>query len=159
MKELAKLLKLHNFTISTAESCTGGLIAGEITKISGISDNFHMGVVTYSNNAKHKLIGVKNETLEKFGAVSEETASEMVMGIMKLSKSDCAIAVTGIAGPTGGTTDKPVGLVYIGCGLKNTIKVKRYVFSGDRDEVRKQTVQNAIYDMKSMIKSYGGINV
>ena len=159
MQELAKLLKLHNFTITTAESCTGGLIAGEITKISGISDNFHMGVVTYANSAKHKLIGVKNETLEKYGAVSEQIAAEMVAGVMKLSGADCAIAVTGIAGPTGGTPDKPVGLVYIGCGLKNTVKVKRYVFSGDRDEVRSQTVKNAIYDMKTMIKSYGGINV
>ena len=159
MKELAKLLKQNNFTITTAESCTGGLIAGEITKISGISDNFHMGVVTYSNSAKHKLIGVKNETLERYGAVSKETAAEMVLGVMKLSGADCAIAVTGIAGPTGGTPDKPVGLVYIGCGLKDTVKVKRYVFSGDRGEVRNQTVKNAIYDMKSMIKSYGGINI
>lgn len=149
MDKLFKLLKFYNLTISTAESCTGGMIASAITNVSGASAFFGTGVVTYSNEAKMKLIGVNKETLDKYGAVSEQTATEMAEGVLKLGESDVSVAVTGIAGPTGGTTEKPVGLVYIGVSGKNGTYVYKNIFNGNRDEVRKQTVSTAfelVYD-------------
>lgn len=149
MDKLFELLKLNNLTISTAESCTGGMIASAITNESGASAFFGTGVVTYSNEAKMKLIGVNKETLDKYGAVSEQTATEMAEGVLKLGESDVSVAVTGIAGPTGGTTEKPVGLVYIGVSGKNGTYVYKNIFNGNRDEVRKQTVSTAfelVYD-------------
>ncbi len=149
MEKLFEFLKVNNLTVSTAESCTGGMIASAITNVSGSSGFFGMGVVTYSNEAKMKLIGVKSKTLEKYGSVSEHTAKEMAEGILKLSNSDISVAVTGIAGPTGGTAEKPVGLVYIGvAGKYGTLSFKNN-FDGNRDEVRKQTVERAfelVYD-------------
>lgn len=149
MDKLFELLKNNNLTIATAESCTGGMIASQITNVSGSSNFFGTGVVTYSNEAKMKLIGVKKETLEKYGAVSEQTASEMAEGVLKLGEADVSVAVTGIAGPTGGTAEKPVGLVYIGVsGKKGTFAYKNN-FVGNRDEVRRQTVNKAfqiVYD-------------
>ena len=149
MDKLFELLKFNNLTISTAESCTGGMIASAITNVSGASAFFGTGVVTYSNEAKMKLIGVNKETLDKYGAVSEQTATEMAEGVLKLGESDVSVAVTGIAGPTGGTTEKPVGLVYIGVSGKNGTYVYKNIFNGNRDEVRKQTVSAAfelVYD-------------
>ena len=149
MDKLFELLKFNNLTISTAESCTGGMIASAITNVSGASAFFGTGVVTYSNEAKMKLIGVNKETLDKYGAVSEQTATEMAEGVLKLGESDVSVAVTGIAGPTGGTTEKPVGLVYIGVSGKNGTYVYKNIFNGNRDEVRKQTVSTAfevVYD-------------
>ena len=114
MKILVKSLKSLNYKIATAESCTGGLVAKMITDVSGSSAVFEYGVVTYSNRAKTDLLGVSETTLATFGAVSEETAKEMALGALKLSGADIAVSVTGIAGPGGGSTEKPVGLVYIG---------------------------------------------
>lgn len=156
MDKLFDYLKQNNLTISTAESCTGGMIASAITDVSGSSSFFGTGVVTYSNEAKMKLIGVKKETIDAFGAVSEQTAKEMAEGVLKLGEADISVAVTGIAGPTGGTPEKPVGLVYIGVSGKHGTFVYKNIFSGDRDCVRKQTVDRAfelVYDY--LIKFFG----
>ena len=143
MDKLFDFLKQNNLTISAAESCTGGMIASTITNVSGASDIFGMGVVTYSNEAKMKLIGVSEDTLKRYGAVSEQTVSEMATGVLKLSGSDVSVAVTGIAGPTGGTPEKPVGLVYIGVSGKYGTFSYKNNFTGNRDDVRKQTVARA----------------
>ena len=143
MENMINLLKKYNLTVSTAESCTGGLIASAITEISGSSTFFGMGVVTYANEAKMKLLGVKSDTLTAYGAVSEQTAKEMAEGILSLSKSDVSISVTGIAGPTGGTPEKPVGLVYIGISGKFGTFAYENHFDGNRSQVRAQTVEKA----------------
>lgn len=137
---VCKLLLQNNITIATAESCTGGLIASQLTEFSGISKIFSMGLVTYSNEAKIKLLGVNPETLEKYGAVSEAVAREMCEGLLKVSQAECAVSVTGIAGPTGGSDDKPVGLVYIGLHYNNHTQVSCWHFRGERDLVRKKAM-------------------
>lgn len=138
--ELTKHLKLN---ISTAESCTGGMIASKLIDISGISDVFNEGIVTYSNESKMRRLGVKKETLEKFGAVSEETAREMLNGL----KTDIGIATTGIAGPGGGSLEKPVGLVYIGIKVKEKIYIEKRVFKGDRNKIRERTTAQALFSL------------
>ena len=136
--------KLHNIlininkTISFAESCTGGMIQEIITSYSGSSNYFLGGIVSYSNKAKIKLLKVKSGTLEKYGAVSKETAVEMVKGVRDLFNSDYAGAVTGIAGPTGGSGDKPVGTVFIAISITDKIIHNAYNFTGDRDMIRKK---------------------
>jgi nicotinamide-nucleotide amidase len=141
---VAKLLIEKKLTISTAESCTGGMIAGTLINYPGISEVFLEGTVTYSNEAKHNRLGVKNETLEKYGAVSEETAREMAIGIANTAKTDVSIVTTGIAGPEGGTPEKPVGLVYIGVYFKGEVTVKKYVFNGNRSRVRLQATTTGL---------------
>ena len=138
-----ELLKKHNLSVSAAESCTGGMISAAITDISGASQYFGTGVVTYSNEAKMNILGVKADTLSKHGAVSPETAAEMADGVRRLSGSDIAVSVTGIAGPTGGTAEKPVGLVYIGISGKFGTFSYKNNFAGSRSEVRRQTVDTA----------------
>jgi len=140
--------------IATAESCTGGLIAKLITDISGSSECFGMGVVTYSNEAKQKLLGVSPETLKAYGAVSEQTAAQMCEGLLPLSGADIAISVTGIAGPSGGSPEKPVGLVYIGvCGRFGTW-VEKHILTGTRDEIRNKTAQKALQITHRYIVQY-----
>ena len=117
--EVAKKLFEKNLTIATTESCTGGLLSSKLTDISGSSEFVHLNLVTYSNEAKHKMLGVRLETLENFGAVSEECSYEMAEGLYKLTKADICISTTGIAGPTGGTKEKPVGLMYSTIYTKN----------------------------------------
>lgn len=141
---VAKLLIENKYTVSTAESCTGGMIASTLINYPGISEVFMEGAVTYSNEAKHKRLGVKNETLEKYGAVSEETAREMAIGIAKKANTDVSIVTTGIAGPGGGTEDKPVGLVYIGVYVKGKVKVEKHIFKGNRSKVRNQATITAL---------------
>ena len=135
---VAKLLISKKLTISTAESCTGGMIASTLINYPGISEVFLEGAVTYSNEAKHKRLGVKNETLDKYGAVSEETAREMAIGIANTAGTDVSIVTTGIAGPDGGTEEKPVGLVYIGVYVKGQVTVQRHIFNGNRSRIRLQ---------------------
>ncbi len=135
-------------TVSAAESCTGGLIQSLITNNAGSSEYFLGGVVSYSNEAKMKLLGVKESTLEKFGAVSEETVREMVIGVQKLMGCDYAIAVSGIAGPDGGTDDKPVGLVYIGTFGKSGLVITKNNFSGSRIEVKMKTALMALHQLE-----------
>ena len=138
-EELGKLLKSHNLTIATAESCTGGLIANRITNIPGCSKYFERGVISYSNRSKTELLEIPIKTLEQFGAVSSETARAMAIGIRRIAKTDLGLAVTGIAGPSGGTPEKPVGLVYIALALEDKVEAHDFRFSGSRIEIKHQT--------------------
>ena len=131
-------------TIATAESCTGGLLAKLLTDVPGSSEYFLYGWVTYSNRAKTTELGVPGELIEKFGAVSEKTAEAMAKGAKERAKTDFAISITGIAGPTGGSKEKPVGLVYIGIASDKTCEVKRFVFSGDRGFIRLRAALTAL---------------
>ena len=130
--------------MATAESCTAGKLSASITDCAGASLAFNMGVVTYSNEAKEKLLGVKHKTLSEKGAVSEETACEMAEGIRTVAKSDIGIGITGIAGPTGASEEKPVGLVYVGVASKNGVFAKKLNLWGDRNKVRTLAVLNAL---------------
>ena len=143
-QQLGKLLLRHNKTLSTAESCTGGLIAKVVTDIPGSSRYFMGGVVSYSNEIKIKVLHVGRALLERHGAVSKEVARAMATGVQSLMHTDCAIAVTGIAGPDGGSAKKPVGLVYIAVASGKEIAVKRFIFQKDRDGNRKETAAAAI---------------
>ncbi len=125
-EEIAEILIESGKQLSVAESCTGGLVSSLITDISGSSSFIKCNFVTYANEAKNRHLGVSEETLKNFGAVSEQTANEMVRGLLKNTGSDYALATTGIAGPTGGTPQKPVGLVYIGIGSKNSVQIHKY---------------------------------
>ncbi len=150
-EKLIKLLSKTGKTISTAESCTGGMIGSALTDISGISEYYGYGVITYSNDAKMKLIGVSADNLKNYGAVSREVAMDMSMGIQKLSGADIGVSSTGIAGPTGGTDKKPVGLVYISLYAKDGFHtVKKLNLKGDRNSVREQTVNEVL----EMINEY-----
>ena len=133
-----------NLKISTAESCTGGLLSALLTEISGSSKVFDRGFVTYSNQAKNEMLGVKKETLESFGAVSKEVAKEMAEGALKNSKSDVSLAITGIAGPTGDSKRKSVGLVFIATCFDGKTLVQEFNFSGNRGEVRISAVASAL---------------
>lgn len=143
-EKIVESLTKQNKWLATAESCTGGLIAATITDIAGSSQCFGYGVVTYSNEAKQQLISVSAESLENWGAVSEQVAEEMARGVKEVSGADIGIAVTGIAGPGGGSAQKPVGLVYIGMVTENGILVIKNLFSGTRQEIRQATVQKAL---------------
>jgi PncC family amidohydrolase len=125
-------LKKHQVTVATAESCTGGLLAHSLTNVSGSSEYFDQGVISYSNKAKIELLRVPEELIKKHGAVSKEVAEAMAQAIRQNASVDYGLATTGIAGPTGGTNDKPVGLVYIAIATKKSVVVKRFLFSGDR---------------------------
>lgn len=144
-KQLGRLLKDGGKTIATAESCTGGWIAQAITEVPGSSAWFDRGFVTYSNAAKVQMLGVNPQTLEQYGAVSAETATEMAAGALAHSEANVALAVTGIAGPDGGTQGKPVGTVFIAWTHKNgEAKVVKKQFTGNRRQIRAQTVKIAL---------------
>ena len=143
-QQVVNILKERNLTLTTAESCTGGLLSGTLINVSGISDIFNEGYITYANESKEKILGVRKETLENDGAVSESCAREMAIGAVKASGARVSLAVTGIAGPGGGTKEKPVGLVYIGCCIDNQVWVERHQMDGDRQSVRYQTVKTAM---------------
>ncbi len=131
--------------LATAESCTGGAIAAALTEIAGSSDVFERGFVVYSNEAKNELLGVPAALIASHGAVSEEVAAAMATGALAHSRADIAVSVTGIAGPSGGTPTKPVGLVYVGCARRGGVAaVERHVFPGDRAAVRAATVKRAL---------------
>uniref|UniRef100_UPI0040483B46 CinA family protein n=1 Tax=Aliarcobacter sp. TaxID=2321116 RepID=UPI0040483B46 len=154
MYELQNLLKENNLTITSAESCTGGLVASMITKISGSSEIFNGSIVTYSNRIKNQELNVKNETLEQHGAVSEQVVSEMLAGVIKKFDADFAIAISGIAGPNGGTKNKPVGTVVI--GLSNKISeefVSTFIFKGSREEIQIQAAKTALKEILKFIKN------
>ena len=138
------ILKEKNLTLTTAESCTGGLIGSIITNVPGISSYYKEGIITYSNEAKMKYLSVKEETLNQYGAVSEQTAKEMAEGALKNSGADISVAVTGIAGPDGGTAEKKVGLVYIAVADKESTNVEKFQFTGTRQKVRRLAAKNAI---------------
>ena len=147
MNGAEKLLELavsKGITASVAESCTGGLLGGRITSVPGSSEYFAGGVIAYSNRIKERILNVSAETLANFGAVSEQCAREMVVGVRELFGTELGIAITGIAGPSGGTADKPVGTVYIAVALGDRIVVERFRFGGDREAVRSQSVEAAL---------------
>ena len=132
LNKVSDELKKHQVTIATAESCTGGLLAHTLTNVSRSSEYFDRGVISYSNTAKIELLGIPEQLLTKYGAVSKQVAAAMAKAIQQRAQVDIGIATTGIAGPTGGTKDKPVGLVFIGVCTKDTVVVKEFLFSGDR---------------------------
>ena len=142
-EQIVEKLKQKNWKITTAESCTGGLIAGTLVNVAGVSDVFKEGYITYADEAKQKLLGVEKEALERFGAVSPQVAEQMAKGAAKAALAEVAIAVTGVAGPDGGTPLKPVGLVYIGCVIPGRVIVTENHFKGTRREIREMTVETA----------------
>ena len=145
VKELLSLCIKEKLKISTAESCTGGMLSAVITDVPGASEVFDSGFVTYSNEAKIKMLGVSESLLQEKGAVSFEVAEAMAEGTIANSSADISVSITGVAGPTGGTEDKPVGLVYIGCASKGEkTEVGQYNFSGDRASIRMQSVKIAL---------------
>ena len=152
-ESLIKMLAERSMTVTTAESCTGGLLSGTLVNVPGASEVLGEAYVTYSNEAKQRLVHVRKETLEKFGAVSEETAKEMAEGAALAAGADVAISTTGIAGPGGGTVEKPVGLVYIGCCVKENVQVIKCLFHGNRMENRMHTVQEAVRLAVKMVKN------
>ncbi|XOV78800.1 MAG: nicotinamide-nucleotide amidohydrolase family protein [Aestuariibacter sp.] len=143
-EHLGHLLQQKHFYITTAESCTAGGIAYAITDVAGSSNWFHQGFVTYSNESKHEQVGVHMKTLQDNGAVSSQVVAEMVQGAAKKAKAQVAVAVSGVAGPGGGTDDKPVGTVWFGFYLEGQVTTEKKQFSGDRVQVRQQTVEYAL---------------
>ena len=144
LNEVFTNLRKQKLTVAIAESCTGGLIAHTLTNISGSSDYFDRGIVSYSNEAKSELLGVPEDMLKEYGAVSEQVAKAMAEGIRTTSNVDIGIAATGIAGPTGGTKEKPVGLVYIAISTSENTVVKKFQFSGDRLQNKEITCNTAL---------------
>ena len=143
--KVVRILTKKKLSVSFAESCTGGLLASTITSISGSSKVFNMGLITYSNNAKVKLLKVPKKTIKKYGAVSYETCISMVKNLSKISKSNISISITGIAGPNGGTKEKPVGLVYVGFKKGGKIRIKKYLFKNKkRIRIQKATVNEIL---------------
>lgn len=143
-ESVVALLKKKGLKLSLAESCTGGALAARIVNVSGASEIFEEGYVTYSNHAKRKNLGVKKSTLKKYGAVSEKCAKEMAKGVRKAAEADVGLSITGIAGPLGGTPEKPVGTVFMGCCYKGKTVIREFHFEGDRSEIREQSVISAL---------------
>lgn len=154
-ERVAALLMQRGYTVTTAESCTGGLLAGRLMNVSGISGAYKEGYITYSNGAKEKLLGVSHATLDAYGAVSEQTAQEMAKGAAKQAGACAALATTGIAGPDGGTPQKPVGLVYIGCYVNGVTVVEEHVFAGERAQVRNMAVEAALSLLEQTLQGVG----
>ena len=152
-ERIVKLLQKKRLKISFAESCTGGLLASSITKISGSSKIFTLGLVTYSNQAKINILKVPKGIIKKYGAVSYETCLSMVKNLNRISKTNISVSITGVAGPNGGSKEKPVGLVYIGLIKNNKSLVKRYLFKNKRrDSIQKTTVKKALNLVLSITK-------
>lgn len=153
MLKLQNLLRQRNKTITTAESCTGGLVASMLTKISGSSDIFNASIVSYSNEIKTKELGVKKSTLDSFGAVSTQVVEEMLDGVLKKFDASFAIAISGIAGPKGGSKEKPVGTVVI--GIANNLgqkKIKVYKFKGSRTKIQKLSALTSLKQIFKFVK-------
>ena len=144
LNQVAKTLTRKKLTLSVCESCTGGMLGSIITQVPGSSKYFPGGIIAYSNEVKQKTVGVKLTTLKKYGAVSTEVAREMAQGVRKRFKSDIGIGITGIAGPSGGSKKKPVGLVFISLSYDKIIFVKKYLFKGNRDHIRKKACTQAL---------------
>lgn len=148
---LVNLMMKHHLTFATAESCTGGLLAGRLVNVPGVSDCFHEGFITYANEAKMKYLGVSADTLKQFGAVSEECAREMSEGLAMVTGANVAVATTGLAGPGGGTEEKKPGLVYISCTVNGKTTVQKYQLNGNREKVRYTAVVRALTLMRHSI--------
>lgn len=148
---LVELMKKHNLTFATAESCTGGLLAGRMVNVAGVSDCFKEGFITYANEAKMRYLGVSEQTLKEHGAVSEECAREMAEGLAKTTEAQVAVVTTGLAGPGGGTDTKKPGLVYIGCTVNGHTSVQKFQLKGNRSRVRNSAVVKAMTLMRHAI--------
>lgn len=144
LKKISNYLIAKKLRVATAESCTGGLLAHTLTNISGSSTYFDRGIISYSNNSKNELLNVSKKLLKEYGAVSEPVAREMAENVRKISKVDIGISTTGIAGPIGGTKEKPVGLVYIGLSTKKCNIVKKFLFKGNRIDNKINTCNAAL---------------
>ena len=142
--EIGNMLKEKGFTLSCAESCTGGLLTSRLTDVAGCSEYFQGSIVAYSNDIKKNMLGVKEETLNLFGAVSEQTALAMAIGIRQLFQTTIGVSITGIAGPGGGTVEKPVGLVYVAVSGPTGDTIKKFNFNGDRTEIKQKVVDAAL---------------
>ena len=153
-KAIVELLKKNGLSMCTAESCTGGMVASRLINVSGASEVFKSGYITYSNKAKRRILGVKKSTLDKYGAVSEQTAGEMAAGAAIVSKADVTVAITGIAGPDGGTDDKPVGLVYIACSVCGKVKVRKCSFTGNRQKIRESSTSEALRFLRENVMEH-----
>lgn len=153
-KAVVDLLTANKLTACTVESCTGGMLSARLINVPGVSEVFKSGYVTYSNKSKRRLLGIKKNLLSKYGAVSEQIAREMAKTAAMLAKTDVSVSTTGIAGPDGGTQEKPVGLVYIGCNVCGKITVKECHFSGSRSKIRESTVSAALSLMRQCILEY-----
>jgi PncC family amidohydrolase len=143
-KQIGELLSERGWTLAVAESCTGGLLGHRITNVSGSSSYFQGGVISYSNEVKESILSVPEETLIEHGAVSEETAQAMAQGARRLLGTDVALSVTGVAGPTGGTPEKPVGLVYVGLAAEGADLWEKHIWQGDRAENKQQSAEAAL---------------
>ncbi len=148
---IVELLLANNLTVTCAESCTGGLFSARLVNVPGASSVYKAGLITYSNKYKRRLLGVRKSTLNKYGAASAQTAEEMVRGAALLSGADVAVAITGIAGPEGGSEEKPVGLVYIACAVGGFNTVREYHFKGDRNKIRESAVSAALSLLRSCL--------
>lgn len=153
-KAVIELLEANGLTVTCAESCTGGMLSARLIDVPGASAVYKSGVVTYSNKAKRRFLNVKKSSLQKYGAVSAQVAEEMAKGAALLAHADAAVAVTGIAGPDGGTQEKPVGLVYIACSVKGKTSVEKYQFAGSRSKVRESAVAAALTLLRRCILEY-----
>lgn len=156
---VVELLKEAHMTVTTVESCTGGLLSSTLVDVPGVSEVLNQAYVTYANEAKEALVGVRKETLEAYGAVSEQTAREMAEGGAAAAGAQAALSVTGIAGPEGGTAQKPVGLVYIGCFLEDSTVVEKHIFQGSRRQVREQSATAALTLLKKRLQQKKGTEV
>lgn len=143
-EKLVELYKSSGKTCATAESCTGGGIGAAITSVAGSSEVFLGGIISYANEVKRDVLGVAAQVLDEHGAVSPETAAQMAEGARKLTKADVAVAVTGIAGPGGGSAEKPVGLVWFGLATADGVRTEKAIFPGNREQVRSATVTHAL---------------
>ncbi len=143
-EELVELLKANGLTCATAESCTGGGVGSAITAVPGSSAVFAGGIISYANDVKERVLGVPAETFATVGAVSSETAAQMAKGARELLRVDLAVSLTGIAGPDGGSAEKPVGLVWFGLATPSGVRTEKAIFRGDRDRVRAQAVTHAL---------------
>lgn len=153
---VVSLLEKYELTVTTAESCTGGLLAGRLINVPGVSEVFKEGFITYSNKAKRKQLDVSKGTLKKYGAVSKETVKEMAKGGAFATDADLCVAISGLAGPDGGSEEKPVGLVYMGCYVKDRVVVEEYHFKGNRNKIREQAVVKALDLLRRcVIEQYG----
>jgi len=148
---IVDMLRERGFSVTSVESCTGGLFAARIVNVPGASDVFKQSFVTYSNKAKHRAVGVRKSSLKMYGAVSEEVAKEMAEGGALAAKADACVAITGIAGPDGGTAEKPVGLVYVACYLRGKIHVQEFRFTGTREKNRDSSVMKGLIMLRKMI--------
>lgn len=152
-EQVFELLKKHRITLTTAESATGGMIASMLINVPGISEFFQEGYVTYSNDAKVKMLGVDRILIGTYGVVSREVAENMAISAARTAGTDAALSVTGVAGPDGGTDDCPVGTVYIGCFYKGVTVVEHHIFAGDRFEVRQAAANRALELLKEQMEN------